>query len=74
MRSDSGGDINNLGEVMKNQSDLIGARTMFERATQDRRSRFGPDHPNVAIECQQLGDGYESQDDLAAHVRCTSAQ
>jgi tetratricopeptide (TPR) repeat protein len=57
--------INNLAGVYYAQSDLTGARTMFEHALRIDESSFGSDHPNVAVDLNNLGMVMQDSGDLA---------
>jgi len=54
--------VNNLGRVLR---DLAGARAAFERALHLDEAAFGPDHPNVAIRVNNLGNALQDLGDLA---------
>ena len=51
--------------MLRAQGDLTGTKALYERALAIDEAAFGPDHPDVAIDLNNLGLVLESQDDLA---------
>jgi hypothetical protein len=47
-------DVNNLGEVLRQQGDLSGARVAFERALKIFKKFLPPDHPNIKLVQENL--------------------
>ncbi len=47
--------INNLGSVLQDLGDLVGARAAFERALTIDETAFDPNHPNIATDVNNLG-------------------
>ncbi|MBI5354440.1 MAG: tetratricopeptide repeat protein [Chloroflexi bacterium] len=58
--------INNLGKVMKDQGDLVGARAAYERAIKIWEADLGTEHPQVATGVNNLGSVMKDQGDLAS--------
>jgi hypothetical protein len=48
-------DVNHIGEVLRGQGDLVGARACFERALEILREFLGEDHPNTVKVRNNLG-------------------
>jgi tetratricopeptide (TPR) repeat protein len=51
--------------VLQDLGDLAGARVMLERALRSDERAFGPDHPNVARDVNNLGMVLQDLGDLA---------
>ena len=59
--------ISNLGEVLRAEGDLKGAKALYERALAIDEAALGPDHPKVAISANNLGECTEK---IKATLRC----
>ncbi len=56
--------FNQVGFYQKMRADLVGARTNFERALAIDENTFGPQHPEVAIDVNNLSLVLKDQGDL----------
>jgi len=62
--------VNNLGELLWDLGDLVGARQCFERALRIHEAAFGSDHPDVATIVSNLGLVLQDLGDLGGARRC----
>ena len=46
--------VNNLGAVLRAQGELAGARAHYQRALRIDEAAYGPDHPEVATDVNNL--------------------
>ena len=51
--------------MLQAQGDLAGARAAVERALAIDEKSFGPDHPSVALDVNNLGNVLQAEEDLA---------
>ncbi len=51
--------------MLQDLGDLAGAKAAFERALKIDEATYGPDHPNVAIDVNNLGSVLQDLGDLA---------
>ena len=58
----------NIGLILKDQGDLVGALEYSRRALKIDEQVYGPDHPQVAIFANNIGQILKDQGDLAGAV------
>jgi tetratricopeptide (TPR) repeat protein len=59
--SDVAAPLSNLGRILHDQGDLVGARTALERALAIAQAALGPDHLWVAAALTNLGEVLSEQ-------------
>jgi tetratricopeptide (TPR) repeat protein len=57
--------LNQAGLYLKGRAEFTGARALFERALRIDEAVYGPDHPEVGTDADNLGDVLRAQGDLA---------
>jgi tetratricopeptide (TPR) repeat protein len=55
--------------TLRKQNDFRGARTYYERALTIDEERYGPGHPNVAIDLNNLGHALANLGDVDAALQ-----
>jgi tetratricopeptide (TPR) repeat protein len=66
--------VNNLGGVLQDLGERVGARAAFERALAIDERVYGPEHPEVARDVNNLGRVLQDLGDLAgARAACERA-
>ena len=56
--------LNNLGQILKAQGDLVGARIYAQQVLDTRRRVLGEDHPDTLTAMGNLGNIFQAQGDL----------
>jgi tetratricopeptide (TPR) repeat protein len=62
---------NEFGLILKDKGDLAGAQRYAERALQIDENIYGPDHPSVAVDVDNLGQILQDKGDLTGAQRYT---
>jgi tetratricopeptide (TPR) repeat protein len=60
----TGGTLNDLALLLKDQGDLVGARPLYERALAIYEKVLGPEHPNTALSLNNLASLLTDRGDL----------
>jgi len=66
----SGRLLNQVGLYLKGRAEFVEARKCFERALKIGETAYGPDHPAVAIDVNNLGSVLLDQGDLDGARKC----
>jgi tetratricopeptide (TPR) repeat protein len=62
--------LNQAGLYLKGRAEFARARACFERALKIDEAAYGPEHPNVATDVNNLGSVLQDQGDLTAARAC----